>query len=120
MADKNINVRIQNKSDTSTNWAKATSFVPKKGELIFYSDINKIKMGDGTTVVGSLPFLDARNATSDVYGNQINTTYVKIAGDTMTGKLTNNVSMQAPIYYIGGTNQYIQYNSTTGCVEIIC
>lgn len=64
MAEKNINVRIQNKSDTSTNWAKATTFIPKKGEVVFYTDLNKIKIGDGSTVVGTLPFIDARNASS--------------------------------------------------------
>lgn len=53
---KTVKTRIQNKIDTSANWAKATSFVPLNGELIVYSDLKKIKIGDGVTVVGSLPF----------------------------------------------------------------
>lgn len=44
-----------------TNWNKATNFIPKKGEIIIYDrDSNysyeRIKVGDGTTVVSALPF----------------------------------------------------------------
>ncbi len=63
---------------------------------------------------------NATKATQDGSGNTITSTYVKKSGDTMTGKLTNSASIQSPTYYIGGTSQYMQYNSTTGCVEIIC
>ena len=59
MANKTVNVRLKNKADTSANWAKATSFVPLAGELIFYTDLNKVKMGDGATAVTSLPFLSS-------------------------------------------------------------
>ena len=57
MATKNINTRIKHKTDTSANWAKAVNFVPLKGEIIIYSDLRKIKVGDGTTKVNSLQFL---------------------------------------------------------------
>ena len=57
MATKNINTRIKHKTDTSANWAKAVNFVPLKGEIIVYSDLRKIKVGDGTTKVNSLQFL---------------------------------------------------------------
>ena len=33
MADKNLKARIVNKNGTSAEWEKATSFIPKKGEL---------------------------------------------------------------------------------------
>lgn len=64
MAEKSLQARIQNKCDTTANWAKATNFVPKKGEIIVYSDgggtgVPKMKVGDGTTVVGSLKFITA-------------------------------------------------------------
>lgn len=61
MTEKNLNVRIINKHDTEENWVKATNFVPKQGELIVY-DIDamhpyeRFKIGDGVTVVSSLPF----------------------------------------------------------------
>ena len=57
------NIRIQNKSDKQVNWEKAINFVPLKGEIIIYEkDENtpndRIKIGDGETVVSSLPFVE--------------------------------------------------------------
>ena len=57
MAEKNLTTRIKHKTDTSANWAKAVNFVPLKGEIIVYSDLRKIKVGDGVTKVNSLQFL---------------------------------------------------------------
>lgn len=79
MAEKSLNTRIQNKCDTTANWAKATNFVPKKGEIIVYSDgggtgIPKMKVGDGITKVGSLKFADEGQ-------------YLPLAGGTLTGAL---------------------------------
>ena len=64
MGERSLSARIQNKCDTTANWAKATNFVPKKGEIIVYSDgggvgIPKMKVGDGTTKVGSLKFIES-------------------------------------------------------------
>lgn len=53
---KKIKTRVQTKHDTTTNWAKATTFVPLAGEMIVYDDLNKFKIGDGTTTVVNLPF----------------------------------------------------------------
>lgn len=69
MAEKSLNTRIQNKCDLTANWEKATNFVPKKGEIIIYSDgggvgIPKMKVGDGTTVVGSLKFIESDKSLS--------------------------------------------------------
>ena len=57
MAEKKIQARIRQKVDTKANWDKATNFVPLKGEYIYYSDLHKVKVGDGVTKVGALPFL---------------------------------------------------------------
>ena len=57
MAEKKIQARIRQKVDTKANWDKATNFVPLKGEYIYYSDLHKVKVGDGVTKVGSLSFL---------------------------------------------------------------
>lgn len=57
MAEKNLTTRIKHKIDTSANWAKAVNFIPLKGEIIIYSDLRKIKVGDGVTKVNSLQFL---------------------------------------------------------------
>lgn len=50
--------RIQHKHDTTENWNKAENFIPLEGEIIIYTDVNKIKLGDGETNVNSLPFID--------------------------------------------------------------
>lgn len=55
----NVKTRIIQKHDSSANWAKATTFVPLKGEIIIYDDWKKIKIGDGATKVNDLPFTNA-------------------------------------------------------------
>ena len=65
MAEKKIQTRIRQKVDTKANWDKATNFVPLKGEIIIYSDLNQAKVGDGTTKVGALPFLKGKADASD-------------------------------------------------------
>lgn len=56
MANKTINARTVQKHDTTANWDLAVDFIPLEGEIIVYTDINKIKVGDGETVVGELPW----------------------------------------------------------------
>ena len=80
MAEKNFNTRMQQKIDTTENWGKAVNFVPKKGEIIVYSDgggvgIPKMKVGDGATKVGSLKFADEGQ-------------YLPLAGGKLTGPLS--------------------------------
>lgn len=58
MANKTYQGRIVQKHDSSANWAKATNFIPLKGEIIIYDDLNKIKIGDGTTKVNDLDFIN--------------------------------------------------------------
>ena len=58
MANKEIKTRIQNKNDTSENWAKAVNFVPLKGEIIIYNDTLQFKIGDGKTLLSQLEFVD--------------------------------------------------------------
>lgn len=75
-----LNARTQQKIDLTANWAKATNFVPKKGEIIVYSDgggtgVPKMKVGDGTTKVGSLKFADEGQ-------------YLPLTGGTLTGNLS--------------------------------
>lgn len=56
MANKTFQGRIVQKHDTKANWDKATNFVPLKGEIIIYDDLNKIKIGDGSTKINDLKF----------------------------------------------------------------
>ncbi len=57
-----MNSRIQHKIDTSENWAKAENFIPLDGELIIYSDLRRIKIGDGNSYVNDLNFMDSGNS----------------------------------------------------------
>lgn len=64
--EKKIPSRIQQKHDVAANWAKATNFIPKKGEIIIYdaeydasgeeTQSVRFKIGDGSKTVGALPF----------------------------------------------------------------
>ena len=54
--------RIQQKHAPSTDWAKATNFTPLDGEIIVYTDLQKIKIGDGVTKVGALEFTNSKDA----------------------------------------------------------
>ena len=64
--EKKINSRIQQKHDVAANWAKATTFIPKKGEIVIYdAEYNtsgvqtqavRFKIGDGSRTINNLPF----------------------------------------------------------------
>ena len=56
MANKTFQGRIVQKHDTKANWEKATNFIPLKGEIILYDDLNEIKIGDGTAKINDLDF----------------------------------------------------------------
>ena len=97
MAEKNIKTRIIHKHDTEENWNKATNFIPKQGEIIVYDidsshSYERIKVGDGTTNVNSLPYMgeitvDAElSATSE---NPVQNKTVKAALDKKINKPTN-------------------------------
>lgn len=59
--EKNINARIQLKHDIEANWNRATTFIPKQGEIIIYDidenyNYERFKIGDGVTNAIDLPF----------------------------------------------------------------
>ena len=93
--EKKITSRIQQKHDVAANWAKATNFIPKKGEIIIYeAEYNtsgvetqpvRFKIGDGSKTVGALPF-----AVID-YSNDIETLEQEVADNsTAIGALQGN------------------------------
>ena len=57
MASKTFQGRIVQKHDTKANWDKATNFIPLKGEMIIYDDLDNFKIGDGVNKVGDLEFV---------------------------------------------------------------
>lgn len=64
MSNPIIKTRIQLKNDIEANWNKIAQFIPLRGELIVYSTdethpFSRLKIGDGTTPIIDLPFLEA-------------------------------------------------------------
>lgn len=78
MANKEIKTRIQNKNDTSENWAKAVNFIPLKGEIIIYNDTLQFKIGDGTTLLSQLEFTD-KEFTSEEISNLYGSSSVELS-----------------------------------------
>lgn len=77
MSEKILKGRLVQKHDTAENWSKATSFVPKQGEVIIYDKdtthpYERVKVGDGSTLVSSLPFIDD-NKVDKVTGKGLST-----------------------------------------------
>lgn len=65
MSSTVLKTRIQHKNDTTENWAKANNFIPLAGELIVYNTTPpQVKIGDGATLVGDLPFIKAGSDTT--------------------------------------------------------
>ena len=109
MAEKSLQARIQNKIDLTANWEKATNFVPKKGEIIVYSDgggtgIPKMKVGDGATKVGSLKFADE--------GQYLPLTGGKLTGPLNRGAITIDSQSGGSGSY--GYNSLIFYKTSVG------
>lgn len=74
--------------NTVENWATKTSYIPKKGEIIVYSDRTVIdglcypgvKIGDGNAFVVDLPFVgdDVADRVTDLLNNHINDTSIHV------------------------------------------
>lgn len=64
LPDRIFNVRIKLRNDSHINWnKKAETFVPMDGEIVIYDvddshDFQMIKIGDGITTLGKLPFIN--------------------------------------------------------------
>ena len=74
--EKVIKTRIMMKSDTEANWSRQVNMIPLAGEIIIYSaddthDYSRLKVGDGSTTVVSLPFIDAGTINGEVLADVI-------------------------------------------------
>lgn len=57
--------KVQQKRGTAANLASVNP-TPAAGEIIWESDTNKLKVGDGTTAYNSLPYLTTGGAAAAV------------------------------------------------------
>jgi hypothetical protein len=81
MAEKTIKTRIQMKRGTQADWDTATTagFKPLEGESIFYTDLNKIKVGRKDTDGNLIPLSQLNFINADIeYPNDPN---LYLAGD---------------------------------------
>ena len=109
MAEKTFNSRIIHKHATEADWLKATNFYPKSGEIIVYDkdsahSYERLKIGDGVTLVSNLPFVDdVAKAGISSLGTIVGTVNSRI--DTISGLVGDkSVSEQiaaANMIYIG-------------------
>ena len=93
MAEKNIKTRIIHKHDTEENWNKATNFIPKQGEIIVYDidlshSYERIKIGDGTTNVISLPYVSETVVDAELSATSENPVQNKVIYDALDKKIT--------------------------------
>lgn len=85
-----LNARTMQKTSTEAEWGSvATTFCPLRGELCVYlmSDgSTKLKIGDGTTYVGALPFV-ADEFEAQIQSLEADVTAVEGSVDTLEGSV---------------------------------
>ena len=128
--EKKINSRIQQKHDVAANWAKATNFIPQKGEIIIYdAEYNasgsetqavRFKIGDGNRTVNNLPFavIDYNDRITALEGkpglDKVGTvTSVKANGTNFNPDATGKVDLGN----IGGGSGPIQFSDVVVMTE---
>lgn len=103
MADVKLKTRLKQKADTDANWAKATTFVPLKGEYVYYLTSHKIKVGDGSTTLPNLPFIaassadNATNASNANYATNLGVSGNSYSKSSLDNALNNKISYGATI-----------------------
>lgn len=111
MSSKTLSSRLQIKRETSANWQKAVNFVPLEGELILYTDVNKLKIGDGVKTVNELSFIDQsiwdtlNNSVLDLEGNSFEYNSIEAAPMTLYTNVTNSAE---PVQSIAIFNNTIE------------
>lgn len=87
-----LNARTMQKTSTEAEWGSvATTFCPLRGELCVYlmaDGSTKLKIGDGTTYVGALPFV-ADEFEAQIQSLETDVTAVEGSVDTLEGTVSS-------------------------------
>lgn len=90
-------------TNTTAYWREHSTYVPLKGDVIVYSDgstteqggvtvyVPKIKIGDGVTTIGNLPFTDSD--TQQGTAGTLNTTNTSAQTPSASESLSGNVNL---------------------------
>ena len=101
MAEKRLSTRIVHKHATEADWLKATNFAPMAGELIIYDvdaqhTYERVKIGDGTTNVNALPFVDdALRTALNAVDDKIDALDVLVGDTAVATQISNAVAKKA-------------------------
>lgn len=141
MASQEFITRIQEKTDTSENWAKVEStFVPLYGELIIYSDLGRMKVGDGVTTLEALSWplgiigptgprgetglkgpTGAQGSTGYMGAVNAATSKIYVSGVSFAGASTlycnTSVYCSGSVLYGAAWNDYAEFRNTKEKIE---
>ena len=126
MAQQIVKTRVRQKHETSANWSAATGFKPLAGELIVYDADStqgpRIKIGDETTTVTDLPFVEAIptgifgvcDTAADVATKTVTIDGFKLkTGAVVVIKFTYANSVASPTLNVNGTGDIPMYRYGT-------
>lgn len=105
MGERNLKSRIIHLHDTEANWNLKTDFIPKIGEFVVYDkdtnfDYERVKIGDGTTILQNLPFILENELNGVVYaedGELAEPAVVPYDADTLGGVAAENYALKTDI-----------------------
>lgn len=117
--EKNITSRVINKHDIEANWNKATTFIPKPGEIIIYDadethTYARVKIGDGDKTVIELPFygdnieaIEELDEKIESYNTNLNTEISNKADqDNVYTKAEIDGKLTGALHYRGSKNTF--------------
>lgn len=120
MANIRLNVRPIQKHGTTAEWNLATSFIPYEGEIVLYTDVFKIKVGDGATTVVNLPFYEEEITLAalgiNVSAEEIN--YLDGVTSNIQDQIDSKTSNTGTVTSVSGGNGLTGSVTTSGSLAL--